>query len=297
MASNTEPLTPPPRTPIRATFSQPIPHPVWEETLGCIPQNIREVETTTELSISQNFENVEMNASDRVAHKTIGEGSHVVLVPCEGHLENVGQGQQSATQRTANNSSCLIETQMPIAQLEDYVFRLQLKLTEKADRIEKLENDRRRVISGLNRFRYSMATLQRVHKENAALCKRVERTDQKYKSLQEEMTAVREHNRHLVSELGELKPRLDGECENMENTLSSSDMLSSDDFQSSVNSSHNGISSNSSPELTALKVNAETMADIRGDHDIFDTKLPPFRSIDQSCLSDITTKLSQQNIS
>ena len=254
------------------------------------------METTTELSISQNLLDVDMNISDRVTHETVGNGSHVMLMPCEGRLENVGQGQLSANQRSANNSSCLIETQMPIAQLEDYVFRLQLKLTEKADRIEKLENDRRRVISGLTRFRYSMATLQRVNKENAALCKHIERTEQKYKSLQEEMTAVREHNRHLVSELGELKLRLDGECENIETTLSSSDLLSSDDFLQSVNSAHYGISSNSSPGLTALKVKSETMADIR-DRDIFDTKLPPFRSVDQSCLSDISTKLSQQNIS
>ena len=261
---------------------------MWEESLGCIPQDIPGAKTAAELSNSPNFEGVATNGSDRVTHETTGHGSHVMLMSCEGRLENVGQGQQSANQRTADNSGIgWCETHVSIARLEEYVFRLQVKLTEKMDRIEKLENDRRRVISGLTRFRYSMATLQIVHKDNAALRKHVERTEQKYRSLQEEMTAVREHNRHLVSQLGELKLRPDGECE----------PSSSDDFLCTVNSSHDDKPSNASPEVTALKGKAGTMVDSRGDCNLFNATLPLFRSIDQSCLNDIATKLSQQNIS
>ena len=305
-STHTGPLLPPKTSPIQANISQPIHCPVQESFISLL-QNRLEVETTLGITNFQLPWDVEIRTADasQNASQLADNGSHDKLVRCEGDIENVGQGQQSANQKAADNNgsrkegSRKKETERSVTQLEEYIFQLQVKLTEKVDRVEKLEKDRRQVISGLTRFRNSMAELQEVRKENADLRKHVEKMEQKYQGLHEEMTAVKTHNHHLVLELNKLKQILN-RGDTMSTPLTNGDWLSSGDYVSSIRSPLNAMSPKkflargaSSPELTELKVKAET-ADAKGHYDLYSATLPVFRSIDQSCLVNIMAKLTQQ---
>ena len=300
--------------PTRSDVS-PSGHPPVQESFKYFPQIQNETEPTADIKHRHSNEDFCVGMPDRNGSacgmldapfngsQYASNSSNGVLVSCEGHSNNVGQGQQKATENGGGrkDGSQRKKPERTRSQLEDYVFQLQVKLTEKIDRVEKLEKDRRQVISGLTRFRDSMAELKKAQKENVELRKCIETTEQKYGAVCEELTAVKAHNHHMALELDRMKERLDGKCDATATPQTSGGWLSSDDF--SVNNTHRAAFSMkflargaSSPELTALSGKAETVAEAKGYSDLYSATLPVFRSIDQSSLVTITAKLREELI-
>ena len=322
MTSNTAGIDTPQVTPlIRATsISERIPptrsdisptgHPPVQESFNYFPQTQYEAEPTADVRHHHRSEDVSVGMPDRngsgydmldapFSGSQYASNSSRVVASGEGHSNNVGQGQQSPSQKAAENSSQRKKPERTRSQLEEYVFQLQVKLTEKIDRVEKLEKDRRQVISGLTRFRDSLAELKKTQKENVELHKRIETTEQKYRAAYEELTAVKAHNHHMAVELDRLKERLDGKHDATATPQTSGDWLSSDDF--SVTNTHRAAFSMkflargaSSPELTALSGKADTVAEAKGVSDLYSATLPVFRSIDRSSLVTITARLREE---